>query len=178
MSRGAIDFGFLADGPIVVLEALLAATLGKKLGRTQRALAYSATIREVVRPVALSVAIIMLVYLPLLGLQGVEGKMFRPMAITMAFALLGALVYAVVFLPALLVLFVPPPARDGAAWLGRVQARYACLKSCGPDGSCSPLRPGRLPLRPSSLLGRARTSSRASTKVMRWSLSAARRRST
>lgn len=124
MSLGAIDFGFLVDGPIVVLESLLAASMGRHLTTSQRRAMYNGTIRAVLRPVAFSVAIIMLVYIPLLGLEGVEGKMFRPMAITMAFALFGALVYTVFFLPALLVMFVPPPKKDGAAWLGRIEHAY------------------------------------------------------
>lgn len=125
MSLGAIDFGFLVDGPIVVLESLLAAALGRHLSLSERRAFYDETIRTVLRPVAFSVAIIMLVYIPLLGLEGVEGKMFRPMAITMAFALFGALVYTILFLPALLVLFVPPPMKDGAPWLARLEHRYA-----------------------------------------------------
>src|SRR5690606_23387769 len=125
MSLGAIDFGFLVDGPIVVLEALLAGSMGRHLTMSERRNLYDGTIRAVLRPVAISVAIIMLVYLPLLRLEGVEGKMIRPMAVTMAFALFSALVYTVVFLPALLVTFVPPPQRDGAAWLARLEHRYA-----------------------------------------------------
>ena len=124
MSLGAIDFGFLVDGPIVMLEAVLAAHTGKQLARQVRGSAYADTLAGVVRPVVFSVAIILLVYLPLLGLAGVEGKMFRPMAITMACALFGALVYSLVFLPALLVLLVPAPKRDGARWLARVERAY------------------------------------------------------
>ncbi|MBA3546026.1 MAG: efflux RND transporter permease subunit [Nannocystis sp.] len=127
MSLGAIDFGFLVDGPIVVLEALLAGFIGKQLAPTERAQAYTAAIQKVIRPVAFAVAIIMLVYVPLLGLEGVEGRMFRPMATTMAFALLGALVYSVVFLPALLAIFVPPLKRDGARWLRPLSRVYARL---------------------------------------------------
>lgn len=127
MSLGAIDFGFLVDGAIVVLEALLAVVAGRELRGELRKEVYAEAIGSVARPVAFAVAIIMLVYLPLLGLEGVEGKMFRPMAITMAFALLGALVYAVVFLPAMLVTFVPPPRRDPAAWLAPIERGYARL---------------------------------------------------
>jgi cobalt-zinc-cadmium resistance protein CzcA len=127
MSLGAIDFGFLVDGPIVVLEALLAGFIGKKLSPAERTQAYIGAIQRVIRPVAFAVAIIMLVYVPLLGLEGVEGRMFRPMATTMAFALLGALVYSVVFLPALLAVFVPPLKRDGARWLRPLTRGYARL---------------------------------------------------
>jgi cobalt-zinc-cadmium resistance protein CzcA len=124
MSLGAIDFGFLVDGPIVVLETLLASYIGKQLTVDERVESYILTIQRVIRPVAFAVAIIMLVYVPLLGLEGVEGRMFRPMATTMAFALLGALIYSVVFLPALLALFVPPLKKDGAGWLRPIGRLY------------------------------------------------------
>lgn len=124
MSLGAIDFGFLVDGPIVVLEALVAGYVGKKLTTHDRAAAYARTITKVIRPVAFSVAIIMLVYVPLLGLEGVEGRMFKPMAMTMAFALFGALVYSIIFLPALLVTFVPPLKKEGARWLEPIARGY------------------------------------------------------
>ncbi|MEZ4451610.1 MAG: CusA/CzcA family heavy metal efflux RND transporter [Nannocystaceae bacterium] len=125
MSLGAIDFGFLVDGPIVVLEALLAGFVGKQLVGNDRARAYADSIAQVIRPVAFSVAIIMLVYVPLLGLEGVEGRMFKPMAMTMAFALFGALVYSILFLPALLVSFVPPLKKEGAAWMQPIARAYA-----------------------------------------------------
>jgi cobalt-zinc-cadmium resistance protein CzcA len=124
MSLGAIDFGFLVDGPIVVLEALLATYIGKHLTPEERAHSYINTIQKVIRPVAFAVAIIMLVYVPLLGLEGVEGRMFRPMATTMAFALLGALIYSLFFLPALLAVFVPPLKKDGARWLRPIGRLY------------------------------------------------------
>ncbi len=124
MSLGAIDFGFLVDGPIVILEAIIAATAGRRLIGQARAGAYAEVAGSVARPVAFAVAIIMLVYVPLLALEGVEGKMFRPMAITMASALCGALIYAVVFFPAVLVILVPPAAGHGPAWLERITHRY------------------------------------------------------
>lgn len=124
MSLGAIDFGFLVDGPIVILEAVIAATAGRKLLGAARARAYAEIAGAVARPVAFAVAIIMLVYIPLLALEGVEGKMFRPMAITMACALFGALVYAVLFFPAVLVALVPPAKGHGPAWLERIAHSY------------------------------------------------------
>lgn len=125
MSLGAIDFGFLVDGPIVILEAIIAATAGKKLIGLSRSQAYGEVASTVARPVAFAVAIIMLVYLPLLALEGIEGKMFRPMAITMACALCGALLYAVVFFPAVLVVMVPPAKGHGPSWLQWISDRYA-----------------------------------------------------
>jgi cobalt-zinc-cadmium resistance protein CzcA len=124
MSLGAIDFGFLVDGPIVVLEAVIAATTGRKLIGAARAHAYSDVAKLAARPVGFAVAIIMLVYVPLLTLEGVEGKMFRPMALTMALALFGALVYAIVFFPAVLTFLVPPKAAHGPAWMDRLATLY------------------------------------------------------
>ncbi len=128
MSLGAIDFGFLVDGPIVVLEAVIAATAGRRLFDEARRHAYGELAGSVARPVGFAVAIITLVYVPLLSLQGTEGKMFRPMAITMACALFGALVFALVFFPALLVTMVPPTKGEGPKWIepiGRAYARIA-----------------------------------------------------
>jgi cobalt-zinc-cadmium resistance protein CzcA len=127
MSLGAIDFGFLVDGPIVVLEAAMAAMAGRPLLDSAREGAYTRVASSVARPVAFSIAIILLVYLPLLTLEGVEGKMFRPMALTMACALFGALVYSILFFPALLVLFVPPPSQPGPHWVTAVERVYARL---------------------------------------------------
>jgi cobalt-zinc-cadmium resistance protein CzcA len=124
MSLGAIDFGFLVDGPIVILEAVMAGTAGRRLVSHARAEAYGAVAKDTVRPVAFAVAIIMLVYVPLLTLEGVEGKMFRPMALTMAMALFGALLYAVVFFPAVLVTLVPPRSGHAHGWLERVATAY------------------------------------------------------
>jgi cobalt-zinc-cadmium resistance protein CzcA len=127
MSLGAIDFGFLVDGPIVILEAVMAATAGKKLVAAARGHAYGKVAREVARPVAFAVAIIMLVYVPLLTLEGMEGKIFRPMALTMAAALFGALLYSVFFFPALLVSFVPPPSGEGPRWVSKLERVYERL---------------------------------------------------
>ncbi|MRG96578.1 efflux RND transporter permease subunit [Polyangium spumosum] len=124
MSLGAIDFGFLVDGPIVMLEAVIASVAGKKLAGNAKARTYAEAAQGVARPVAFAVAIIMLVYVPLLFLEGIEGKMFRPMALTMACALFGALVYSVVFFPALLVTLVPPAEGHGPRWMEWITRKY------------------------------------------------------
>jgi cobalt-zinc-cadmium resistance protein CzcA len=124
MSLGAIDFGFLVDGPIVILEAIVAATAGKELVGLARSQEYTKVSGSVARPVAFAVAIIMLVYLPLLSLEGIEGKMFRPMAITMAAALFGALLFALIFFPALLATMVPPRKAHGPKWLDAITRAY------------------------------------------------------
>lgn len=124
MSLGAIDFGFLVDGPIVVLEAVIAATTGRKLVAEAKAGAFGEVAAATIRPVSFAVTIILLVYIPLLALQGVEGKMFRPMAITMALALGGALLYTVVFFPAILTLLVSPRKDHGPFWLEAIERWY------------------------------------------------------
>ncbi len=128
MSLGAIDFGFLVDGPIVVLEGIIAAIAGKHFrDRASLDNAFVSAAAPIARPVAFSVAIIMLVYIPLLALEGVEGKMFRPMATVMACALFGALVYSVVFFPGVLSVLMPPPKSEGPRWLGALRERYEKL---------------------------------------------------
>ena len=127
MSLGAIDFGFLVDGPIVILEAVIAGVAGRHLLGGIRRRQYANIAGTVARPVAFAVAIIMLVYIPLLSLEGIEGKMFRPMATTMACALFGALVYSIVFFPGVLVVLVPPPKGHGPRWVGWLSDRYAAV---------------------------------------------------
>jgi cobalt-zinc-cadmium resistance protein CzcA len=127
MSLGAIDFGFLVDGPVVLLEAVMAGAAGRTLVGAARRREYGRLAAGVVRPVAFAVAILMLVYVPLLSLQGVEGKMFRPMALTMACALFGALVYSVLFFPAVLAALVAPPPGHGPAWVEAIARAYERL---------------------------------------------------
>jgi heavy metal efflux system protein len=129
MSLGAIDFGLLVDGAIVMLEAALAALGAAHIGRREDAVAVIAgAMRKSARPVTFALAIIMLVYLPLLALEGVEGRMFRPMAITVALALFGALLFTLTAFPALAASVLrAPPKHDhghGGAFgaLGRLYA--------------------------------------------------------
>jgi cobalt-zinc-cadmium resistance protein CzcA len=130
MSLGAIDFGLLVDGAIVMLEATLSAlALRRVTQREDIARTVSEAMRRSARPVAFALAIILLVYLPLLTLEGVEGRMFRPMAITVALALLGALLFTLTAFPALcaFLLKAPKHVHDGQhgafGALSRVYAR-------------------------------------------------------
>lgn len=116
MSLGALDFGLLVDGAVVVVEntlrrlGLRREALGRDLSRTERIEEGVAAAQQMVRPAAFGQAIILLVYVPLLALEGVEGKMFQPMAATVMLALAGAFVLTFTFVPALTALFVKPPA--------------------------------------------------------------------
>ncbi|MCI1278440.1 MAG: CusA/CzcA family heavy metal efflux RND transporter [Nitrospira sp.] len=107
MSLGAIDFGLLVDGSVVMIDNILR-RLADKPARTQeeRLATVLAAGREVLRPMTLAVSIIILVYVPILALTGIEGKMFRPMAVTVIMALAGSLVLAVTVTPLLSFWFV------------------------------------------------------------------------
>lgn len=106
MSLGAIDFGMIVDGAVVMTEHFVrtlhtdeeAGTLPETANGIASRLASAA--REVARPIAFGVLIIMLVYVPILTLEGLEARMFRPMAITVAIALFGSLLLALCFIPA------------------------------------------------------------------------------
>ncbi len=112
LSLGAIDFGILVDGSVVMTEANLRkmSERRKRLGRTlrfsERFDVVLESSQEVVRPIIFGMGIIVLVFLPVLTLQGVEGKMFKPMAWTFIFALTGALLIAVFLSPALSLAFL------------------------------------------------------------------------
>jgi cobalt-zinc-cadmium resistance protein CzcA len=96
MSLGALDFGLLVDAAVVVVENVM-----RKAGEiTDPRERVRAAVREVGRPVLYGIAIIIAVYVPILSLQGTEGKMFRPMAFTVVAAILGSLVLALTFIPA------------------------------------------------------------------------------
>jgi len=101
MSLGAIDFGLIVDGSVVMIENIV-----RRLGEARAAGQSKDDVirdagREVARPVFFAVLIIIIVYLPILTLEGVEGKMFRPMALTVVFALIGSLVLALTLMPVL-----------------------------------------------------------------------------
>lgn len=111
MSLGALDFGLIVDGAVIIVENCL-----RRLGEAQSitgglpvkerlAVVRSAT-KEVIRPSLFGVFIILVVYLPIFTLTGVEGKMFHPMAFTVAAALTGALILSVTFVPAAVAMFV------------------------------------------------------------------------
>jgi cobalt-zinc-cadmium resistance protein CzcA len=136
MSLGAIDFGMIVDGAVVMAENFV-----KRLhhdeeeghfpsGREALSARITETAREVGRPILFGVLIIMLVYVPIMTLQGLEGRMFRPMALTVAMALFGSLMLALLFVPAVSTWTFRKGAREarfavrGAAWL---DSRYTPL---------------------------------------------------
>ena len=115
MSLGALDFGILVDGAVIVIEATLLmlgkkqADLGRKLSAGERLGVAIQAARKMVRPAAFGQLIILLVFAPILTLQGVEGKTFQPMAATFMLALIGAFIFSFTFVPAMAALFVREP---------------------------------------------------------------------
>jgi heavy metal efflux system protein len=100
MSLGAIDFGMIVDGAVVMMENSVH-RLEENHGQESPLESVRHAAHEVVRPMTFAVAIIIAVYLPILFLQGLEGRMFRPMAITVCAALFGSLVLALTMIPML-----------------------------------------------------------------------------
>ncbi len=112
MSLGALDFGIIVDGAVVIIEnavrrlAHAQAHRGRSLNRSERFHEVFAAAKEARRPLLFGQLIIMVVYIPILALSGVEGKMFHPMAYTVLLALLGAMILSVTFVPAAVALFI------------------------------------------------------------------------
>ncbi len=100
MSLGAIDFGLIVDGSVVIIENILRRLQQKGQDEPASVVILSAA-QEVAKPIFFGVSIIALVYIPILTLGGVEGKMFKPMAATVLFALIGSLLVALTLMPVL-----------------------------------------------------------------------------
>jgi cobalt-zinc-cadmium resistance protein CzcA len=112
MSLGALDFGIIIDGAVVIVEncvrrlAHAQAHKGRPLTRSERFHEVFAASQEARRPLLFGQLIIMIVYLPIFALTGVEGKLFHPMAFTVVIALLGAMILSITFIPAAVALFI------------------------------------------------------------------------
>lgn len=112
MSLGALDFGLIVDGAVIIVENCILRLaqkqhhMGRLLTTDERFHAVFAATREVFTPSLISVLVVILVNLPLLALTGVEGKMFKPMALTVIMALLAALVLSLTFIPAAVALLL------------------------------------------------------------------------
>ncbi len=112
LSLGALDFGIIVDGAVIIVEncirrlALEQKRLNRELTSTERfGIVFDAS-KEVRRALLYGQVIIMVVYLPVFALSGVEGKMFHPMAFTVIMALLGAMILSITFVPAAVALFL------------------------------------------------------------------------
>ena len=125
MSLGAIDFGLIVDGSVVIVENVVRVLADRQSKGHAVASDVRAAAVEVGRPVAFAVAIIILVYFPVLSLRGVEGKMFQPMALTVVFALATSLVLALTWVPAMCTFVFQRGAAEHETWLFRaLKTRY------------------------------------------------------
>ncbi|MBI3838175.1 MAG: efflux RND transporter permease subunit [Planctomycetia bacterium] len=106
MSLGAIDFGIIVDSSVIMIENSVRHLSENRAGRPVVDVVHDACV-EVRKPTMFGELIIMIVYLPILTLEGIEGKMFRPMALTVLFALAGSLVLSLTLMPALAGIFLP-----------------------------------------------------------------------
>ncbi|MBA0271644.1 CusA/CzcA family heavy metal efflux RND transporter [Stenotrophomonas maltophilia] len=112
MSLGALDFGLIVDGAVIIIENCLRRfgeaqhALGRQLNDEERYDLTASATAEVIRPSLFGLGIIAAVYLPIFSLSGVEGKMFHPMAITVVLALTGAMVLSLTFVPAAIASFL------------------------------------------------------------------------
>lgn len=132
MSLGALDFGIIVDGAVVIVENAIRRLAhaqhkhGRMLTRTERFHEVFAAAKEARRPLIFGQLIIMVVYLPIFALTGVEGKMFHPMAFTVVIALLGAMILSVTFVPAAIAMFVTGKVKEEEGFLMRTaRVRYA-----------------------------------------------------
>ena len=129
LSLGAVDFGLIVDGAVVMVENAMRRLadrqhqLGRPLTKEEREEVLQSAPMEVARPVAFGVGIIMIVFLPILSLQGIEGKLFKPMALTLIFALLGSLILTFTVTPVLTALFLPKQVKEKEPWLVRLAHR-------------------------------------------------------
>ena len=126
MSLGALDFGLIVDGAVVMVENTVRrraeAQHSGSHERPERTILEACT--EVGRPVVFAVAIIMIVYLPILSLTGIEGKMFKPMALTVVFALLGSLILSLTYVPAAMTFLLRGHVSEKESFLIRIAKRW------------------------------------------------------
>lgn len=134
MSLGALDFGLIVDGAVIIIENCLRRfgqrqhALGRDMTAAERFAETARATAEVIRPSLFGLGIITAVYLPIFALTGVEGKMFHPMAITVVLALSGAMLLCLTFVPAAIALFLGGRVREQdnrlMTWL---RTRYRAL---------------------------------------------------
>ncbi|MBK8482449.1 MAG: efflux RND transporter permease subunit [Proteobacteria bacterium] len=129
MSLGAIDFGIVVDGSVIVVEnavvhlAAAARGRGRPLSYSEAAESVLGSTLDVSKAALFGQAIIVLVYVPILTLAGIEGKMFKPMAITVLFALIGAVVASITFVPVLVATFMRQHTEEKEPFVARLLHR-------------------------------------------------------
>ncbi|WP_336935841.1 CusA/CzcA family heavy metal efflux RND transporter [Acinetobacter soli] len=134
MSLGALDFGIIVDGAVVIVENCIRRLAeaqqlqGRLLTRQERFKEVFLAAKQARRPLLFGQFIIMVVYLPIFALSGVEAKMFHPMAIAVVLALLGAMILSITFVPAAVALWVTGEVKETESrWMLALKRAYAAL---------------------------------------------------
>lgn len=124
----AIGIGMMVDGAVVMVENAFRIMAERKAqGLVERSAAVLAAAREVAQPIAFAIAIIIVVFLPLFSLQGLEGKMFKPMAFNIGFAMAGSLLLALTLIPVLAALVLKPKHEKDTRLMAFLKRRYATV---------------------------------------------------
>lgn len=126
MSLGAIDFGIVIDGAVIIMEGLLhvlaVGYVGKQLTQAEMDDVVQSSTGKIYRSAAFGVLIILVVFLPILSLEGVEGKTFRPMAQVVSLAILGSLLLSVTYVPVMAALFIKKDIRPQTGLAAKIMA--------------------------------------------------------
>ncbi|MAL18691.1 MAG: CusA/CzcA family heavy metal efflux RND transporter [Balneola sp.] len=127
MSLGglAISIGMIGDSATVIVENTYRLLEERKEGNVSLTRIVSEAAREVIRPVFFATSIIIIVFLPLFSLEGVEGKMFKPLAYTITFALFGAIFLALTYIPIISSFILPEKGMDKEPWLVRTLKKWS-----------------------------------------------------
>jgi cobalt-zinc-cadmium resistance protein CzcA len=124
MSLGALDFGLIVDGAVIIVEALvhrLSHVLRKnRIGQAEMDVEVTDAASRMMSPAVFGQVIILIVYLPILTLVGIEGKMFRPMAQTVSFALMGAFILSLTYVPMISSLFLSKKLGHNESWADKM----------------------------------------------------------
>ncbi len=124
MSLGALDFGLIVDASVVMVENFVRRLEHSPPHETHRLTLFHSAASEVARPILFGIAIIVAVYLPIFTLTGMEGRMFAPMAFTVVFAVLGSLLLALTYVPAVSAWLLKHAEEKEIPWLEKTRARY------------------------------------------------------
>ena len=134
MSLGALDFGIIIDGAVVIVENCIRRLAeaqkmkGRLLNRSERLEEVFLAAKQARRPLIFGQLIILVVYLPIFTLSGVEAKLFHPMAMTVVLALIGAMILSVTFVPAAVALFVTGEVKETESrWMHWLKTQYELL---------------------------------------------------
>ncbi|MBS1548042.1 MAG: efflux RND transporter permease subunit, partial [Bacteroidetes bacterium] len=127
MSMGALDFGLIVDGAVIVVEGMLFALhqrhAGSRLTKEEMSAETISSAGGIMKSAVFGQVIILIVYVPIFALVGVEGKMFRPMAYTVSFAIIGALLLSITYVPWAVSLFLDRQVPSGESWSERMVHR-------------------------------------------------------